>query len=93
MTEELTKDNLKSFIHEFLEGKLKPFYNSEPVPSKDSKGPVRTVVGRNFKKIVDNPRKNVIVMLCIPQLPNCKKATDGITAWRNGFINLKNCVW
>ena len=57
-----------------LEGMLKPFYNSEPVPSKDSKGPVRTVVGRNFKKIVDNPRKNVIVMLCIPSVAQLQES-------------------
>ena len=93
MTEELTKDNLKSFIHEFLEGKLKPFYNSEPVPSKDSKGPVRTVVGRNFKKIVDNPRKNVIVMLCIPQLPNCKKATEWYHSLAKRFHKSKEVVF
>ena len=75
MTEELTKDNLEEFVDAFLEKKLAPFYNSEP-PPKDSKGPVKTVVGQNFKKTMYNRKKNTILMMCIPQLPNCKKATE-----------------
>lgn len=75
LTEELTKDSLTEFIEDFLSGDLKPYYSSE-IPPKKGAGPVRTIVGSTFNKIVYDSKVNVVVMLCIPSLQQCGAATE-----------------
>lgn len=75
LLEELTKDSLSDFIDQYFEGNLEPYYSSE-IPPKKSSGPVKTIVGSTFSKMVYNPKANVVVLFCIPSLPKCKEASE-----------------
>lgn len=75
MTEELTKSSLKEFVDDFFSGELKPYFASE-IPPKKSSGPVKTIVGTNFNKIVYDPKSSVVVMMCIPSLSKCRDASE-----------------
>ena len=73
MTEELTRDSLTEFLEDFLSDELTPYFMSEPPPKKGV-GPVRTIVGTTFSKIVYDPSKNVLVKICIPSISTCQEA-------------------
>ena len=75
MTEELTRESLSEFVDDFFSNSLTPYYMSEPPPKKGS-GPVRTIVGTTFSKIVYDPTKNVVVMVCIPSISACHEAAE-----------------
>ena len=75
MKTEFNADNLKQFVDDFLKNRLVPYYSSEPPPSK-SKGPVKTIVGSTFEDIVYSPTEHVIVMLCGPNVKDCKQASS-----------------
>jgi protein disulfide-isomerase A4 len=93
LLEELTKDSLKEFVDSFLEGSLEPYYSSETPPKKGF-GPVRTIVGTTFKKIVYDYSKNVVVLFCIPTLPKCKEASQWFSDAAKMFYKVdKNIVF
>ena len=71
MTEELTKDSLTEFVDDFLAGTLQPYFSSEKPPRKGS-GPIRTVVASTYEEIVYDPSKEVILLMCIPKLKECR---------------------
>ena len=75
LMEELTQDSLTDFIDQYFEGSLEPYFSSE-IPPKKSSGPVKTIVGSTFKKMVYNPKLNVVVLFCIPTLPKCKETSE-----------------
>ena len=74
MHEELTRESLRDFVSGFLSGDLAPYRSSEPPPRKNKGALVKTIVGSTFEKIVFDPKKNVMVMLCSPILPDCQNA-------------------
>ncbi|OMO81294.1 Thioredoxin [Corchorus olitorius] len=65
MNGDLTFSNIKSFVEEFLEDKLKPFYISDPIPDKND-GDVKIVVGKNFDEIVLDGSKDVLLEIYAP---------------------------
>ena len=75
LTEELTKSSLKEFVDDFLSGDLEPYLASERPPKKLT-GPVKTVVGTTFDKIMYDPKSSVIVMMCIPSIQKCREASE-----------------
>ena len=74
MKEEFNADNLKQFVDDFQKNVLVPHYSSEPPPKK-GKGPVKTIVGSTFEDIVYSPTEHVVVMLCGPNVKECKQAS------------------
>lgn len=54
-----------------IPGRAKPFVKSAPTP-KDDKGPVKTLVGSNFDKIVNDESKDVLVEFYAPWCGHCK---------------------
>lgn len=68
---ELTVDNIKEFAQHLLEGKLKPFYKSEPVPESND-GDVKIVVGNNFEEIVLDESKDVLLEIYAPWCGHCQ---------------------
>lgn len=52
-------------------GKVKPYVKSAPVPKSDS-GPVRTLVGSNFAKIVNDDSKDVLIEFYAPWCGHCQ---------------------
>uniref|UniRef100_A0AC34Q5G3 Protein disulfide-isomerase n=2 Tax=Panagrolaimus sp. JU765 TaxID=591449 RepID=A0AC34Q5G3_9BILA len=66
------EENLEAFMKVISSGKAKPYVKSQPAP-KDDKGPVKTLVGSNFAKIVNDESKDVLVEFYAPWCGHCKQ--------------------
>jgi protein disulfide isomerase family A protein 3 len=71
MTDEFSPENLKKFVDDVLAGKLQAYLKSEAVPENNNE-PVKVVVAKNFKQIVDQD-KDVLVEFYAPWCGHCKK--------------------
>ncbi|OIW03929.1 hypothetical protein TanjilG_30205 [Lupinus angustifolius] len=71
LDDEVTFDNIKVFGENFLEGKLKPYLKSDPVPESDD-GDVKIVVGSNFDEIVLDESKDVLLEIYAPWCGHCQ---------------------
>jgi protein disulfide isomerase family A protein 3 len=71
MTETFSMDTFEKFVTDFLDGKLKPYLKSEPVP-EDNTGGVKTVVAENFDEIVNDPSRDVLIEFYAPWCGHCK---------------------
>ncbi|KAL6056824.1 protein disulfide-isomerase precursor [Balamuthia mandrillaris] len=69
--QEFTPAAVEEHITAALEGRLAPFFKSEPVPESND-GPVTVVVGLNFEEIVLDPSKDVLVEFYAPWCGHCK---------------------
>lgn len=69
---EITVENARNFIEQFLNGKLTPEYKSEEIPEQDPNSKVIKVVGKNFDEIVKNPEKDVLVKYYAPWCGHCQ---------------------
>jgi len=63
--------NLERFLEDFTDGKLSPHVRSEKVPTKEE-GSVKTVVGKNFDQVVNDPTKDVLIEFYAPWCGHCK---------------------
>ena len=63
-------DSVKSFVQNYLDGKLKPTIKSEPIPGK-SKDALVKVVGLNYQEIVMDEAKDVLLTICISPCGPC----------------------
>ena len=68
---EITYENLVQFLNDFLDGELKTYLKSEPIPTEQPNA-VKTVVAQNWKKVVLDPTKDVLVELYAPWCGHCK---------------------
>jgi protein disulfide isomerase len=93
MTEELTRDSLTDFLQSFIDGDLTPHFSSEPPPKPVKGALIRKVVGSTFVAEVGNEKKDVMVMLCIPSLPDCKQASEYYLKLATQFKRVKNLVF
>ena len=69
--EDISVEALVEFIDAFKAGELKPITKSQSVPAKQ-KGPVKIVVGDNFKEVVEDPNKDVLIEFYAPWCGHCK---------------------
>jgi len=67
----VTAANLESWVADYLGGRLNANVKSEPEPA-DNSGPVKTVVGTSFDKIVMDSSKDVLVEFYAPWCGHCK---------------------
>jgi protein disulfide-isomerase A1 len=70
---ELSPENIKSFVSDFLDGKLKQHLLSQELPEDWDKTPVKTLVSTNFDEVVLNKAKNVLVEFYAPWCGHCKQ--------------------
>jgi protein disulfide-isomerase A1 len=62
---------VQQWCNDVVDGKIEPFYKSEPVPDSQP-GPVTVVVGRTFDAIVKDATKDVFLEIYAPWCGHCK---------------------
>lgn len=70
---ELTADNIKNFVQDFLDGKLKQSLLAQELPEDWDSQPVKVLVSTNFDEIALNPDKDVLVEFYAPWCGHCKQ--------------------
>ena len=71
-TADLSQEALSAFIDRVDSGEVKPFLKSAPIPTEND-SPVKTIVGKNFKEMVMDSSKEVLLKVYAPWCGHCKK--------------------
>ncbi|GJP30345.1 hypothetical protein CLOM_g757 [Closterium sp. NIES-68] len=91
MKEPVTETNIKAFAKSFIDGDLKPFHKSEPIPEKND-GPVTVVVGESFEKIVLDETKDVLLEVYAPWCGHCKSLEPTYKKLGKRFASVESVV-
>jgi len=67
----LNAKDIGKFAQDFVDGKVEPSIKSEPVPEKND-GPVTVIVAHNYKEIIMDETKDVLVEFYAPWCGHCK---------------------
>lgn len=89
---ELAADNIKSFVSDFLEGKLKQHLLSQDVPEDWDKKPVKVLVASNFDEVAFNKDKDVFVEFYAPWCGHCKQLVPIYDKLAEAFENRDDVV-
>ncbi|KAL1595500.1 protein disulfide-isomerase precursor [Nothophoma quercina] len=67
----INEKEIGTFVEDFLAGKVDPSIKSEPIPESND-GPVTVIVAKNYKDVVIDNDKDVLVEFYAPWCGHCK---------------------
>jgi protein disulfide-isomerase A1 len=70
--QKITKDSIRQFVADYVDGKLEPSIKSEPIPEKND-GDVMVVVADSYDQIVLDKEKDVLIEFYAPWCGHCKR--------------------
>lgn len=68
---QISEKHVGEFVQDYVDGKIEPSVKSEPIPEKQE-GPVTVIVAKNYKDIVLDDKKDVLVEFYAPWCGHCK---------------------
>ncbi len=89
--EEITGDNLASFLKRVQAGEVEQFLKSAEIPESNDE-PVKIIVGKTFKDIVLNSDKEVLVKFYAPWCGHCKTLAPHFDEAARRLANNPNIV-
>ena len=66
-------DELSSFIESYLNKEIKPYYKSEELQVDDMENGIKKIVGSNYRKVISDEEKDVLVLYYTKDHPKCKE--------------------
>jgi hypothetical protein len=90
--EDVDISNLRSFISNWENKVLKPFYKSQPIPSNyfTSTDLVKEIVGHVFNSVVMNEFKDVVVLFYVPGCESCREREEMFFSASERLSNFKD---
>jgi len=89
-TEDFSIPAVVQWAKDVLEGKVKGYIKSEPTP--DQTGPVTIVTGENFKEIVLDDQKDVLLEIYAPWCGHCKNLAPAYEELATNLKDVDNLV-
>ncbi|KAL5982766.1 disulfide-isomerase [Asimina triloba] len=87
----LEPDHVAPWLKDYMDGNVKPFVKSEPIPEVND-DPVKIVVADNLQDVVFNSKKNVLLEFYAPWCGHCKKLAPILDEVAISFKSDENVV-
>ncbi|PWA39166.1 protein disulfide-isomerase [Artemisia annua] len=84
-------DQMASWLKDYVDGNVKPFIKSEPIPETNDE-PVKVVVANSLKDMVLESKKNILLEIYAPWCGHCKKLAPILDEVAVSFENDANVM-